>query len=273
MTGNVILTGYPLFPLGHFAFPVDWRVPLEHVRAEYANAAFTEREFSWTVGPAWWSSLIRGQPALIALPAVLAVLGLAAGWRSWLHPRITFSHRGSAAAILLVLALSTLFWFLSIPSPRYATGILWGSAGVSWTAAAWSFQDSARTARRLMSAFAFLALGPILLEPMARNPGDPVRAFLRTFMERPGPDGFFQPNPSVPRLQPFTTASGLRLNHSAGHCWDAPLPCTPNPAPNLRLRVQGRLDRGFRVDGEWDMIDFPYPWRKDWLPEWRARQR
>lgn len=273
MAGNLILTGYPLFPVGHFGFPVDWRVPLEHVRAEYANAAFTEREFSWTIGRSWWSSLLRGQPALVLLPAILAILGLGVGWRSWMSARDRISPTGSAASILLVLAMSVLFWMSSIPSPRYAIGIFWGAAGVSWTAAAWSFQASPKAARRLMSVFAILALGPIVLEPVVRNPTEPVRALLRTFLERPGPEGLFQPNPMVPRLQPFTTASGLRLHRSAGQCWDAPLPCTPNPAPNLRLRAEGRLGRGFRVDGDWEMLDFPYPWRPSWLAEWRARQQ
>jgi hypothetical protein len=80
---------------------------------------------------------------------------------------------------------------------------------------------------------------------------------------------------------PFVTASGLVVNVPArtydpppgmpNACWRAPIPCTPNPAPNLRLRRPGDLASGFAVDGGWQMQDFPYYWRDTFMREWRAR--
>ncbi|MGH7657841.1 MAG: hypothetical protein ACREL6_06365, partial [Gemmatimonadales bacterium] len=58
--------------------------------------------------------------------------------------------------------------------------------------------------------------------------------------------------------------SGLILNTPARGmlCWDAPLPCTPHPAPNLRLRRPGDLGGGFVTDGNWQALDWPNPWSR-----------
>jgi hypothetical protein len=80
----------------------------------------------------------------------------------------------------------------------------------------------------------------------------------------------------------FKTDSGLIVNTPSkldpksmrlwpNACWDAPLPCTPNPAPNLQLREPGNLANGFKVDGDWMMQDWPYYWRAGFLEEWRMR--
>ena len=51
-------------------------------------------------------------------------------------------------------------------------------------------------------------------------------------------------------LQSFITRSGLRLYvpQEGDQCWDAPLPCTPYPNADLRLRRQGDLGSGFLLE-------------------------
>jgi len=90
--------------------------------------------------------------------------------------------------------------------------------------------------------------------------------------------------PSLPTdfpVQTFVTRSGVPLNtpqprpnapNMPNACGNAPLPCTANPAPNLELRDEGTLERGFRIRGDWQMTNFPYHWRPTFLSEWRARQ-
>jgi hypothetical protein len=90
--------------------------------------------------------------------------------------------------------------------------------------------------------------------------------------KRPDQGLWYAKTPRPTDFESFTTASGLVLTvptKKFGRCWYEPLPCTPNPAPNLRLRTPGRLDRGFEVDGPWQMIGWPEPWRWELLPAMR----
>jgi hypothetical protein len=62
----------------------------------------------------------------------------------------------------------------------------------------------------------------------------------------PGPEHGFHPMPRS-EVVTFVTDSGLELYvpKERGRCWDAPLPCTPYPKPDLRLRREGDLRSGF----------------------------
>jgi hypothetical protein len=65
----------------------------------------------------------------------------------------------------------------------------------------------------------------------------------------PGKDHGFHPMPTV-ELKEFVTNSGLILYvpQKGDQCWDAPLPCTPYPKLNLRLRKEGDMSSGFMLD-------------------------
>lgn len=67
----------------------------------------------------------------------------------------------------------------------------------------------------------------------------------------PGTENGFHPVPKV-GMATFVTRSGLEvLVPSADfYCWNAPLPCTPEPLPGLRLRREGDLSSGFVMDVE-----------------------
>jgi len=70
---------------------------------------------------------------------------------------------------------------------------------------------------------------------------------------RPGPDRGFHPIPTR-ELEITTTRWGLAVYTPKGEgevvCWDAPLPSVACPPLdlNLRLRKQGDLRFGFRID-------------------------
>lgn len=49
----------------------------------------------------------------------------------------------------------------------------------------------------------------------------------------------------------------MQLTYTARTRFNAPIPCTPNPAPNLRLRVAVRIASGFTVDDSGEMQFWP----------------
>ena len=93
------------------------------------------------------------------------------------------------------------------------------------------------------------------------------------------------PLPALPTdfpVQQFVTRSGFRMNtpepranmpYSPNSCGNAPIPCTATPAPNLELRHEGNIEGGFRTRGDWEMLNWPYPWRPNFLQEWRLNER
>ena len=131
-----------------------------------------------------------------------------------------------------------------------------------------------------------IVLSPPVIKPVlsAVNDGRTVeQVFLEFVVLSPAEGGWLPPLGGEVPVTPFVTRSGLVLNVPARRpavrgpwpnaCWNAPLPCTATPAPNVRLRDPGRLDRGFSVDGPWEMQDWPYYWFPNVLRELRQRQR
>jgi hypothetical protein len=138
--------------------------------------------------------------------------------------------------------------------------------------------------RWMVACLAALGVSPLLVEPLraaAERGINPITALARHNAVMPPENGWFHPVSRHTEVDTFITTSGLALNvpvrvpKAAGlpnACWDAPIPCTPNPAPNLRLREPGTLNQGFKIDGEWQMRDWPYHWETGFLPEWRRRR-
>lgn len=83
--------------------------------------------------------------------------------------------------------------------------------------------------------------------------------------------GGLYPLPTATLYQ-FTTESGLKLYSplNDNRCWDAPLPCTPHPAPNLELKTRfGRPE--FVTRGSWQQINWPNP-QSDFQRWFRAHE-
>jgi len=283
---GVVMSGYPLFPLSLSGFPVDWKAPAEHAAAEVANIVYTELEFSWHIGRNWLRQLILTKPSTVFMPSCLAVLAgtvlLLAGRRPGLAPAL---RRDPAAWLLLVPVLAAiLIWFLVAPSLRYAMPLFWTLAALLTSRVYLLFEERlAGRGRWLVGAALLAGLLPLangLFRAAHQEGTGLVDALLEHAVSRPGPDAGFHPVTQVPAIKPFVTASGLVLNTpdpatpglTQVKCWDLPLPCTPNPAANLALRVPGQLAHGFRVDGAWAMQDWPYYWRGSFLENWRQRR-
>jgi hypothetical protein len=284
---GVLLSGYPFFPVSAGGVSVGWHAPEEHADGEVAYAAFTEREFSWrVVGSDWLELILLRDVYAVLVPVVVSGLALLMMWR--LRSRAGRQPRFSVTWYLLIpICASIVFWFFSAPSHRYIPPLF-------WILAALSVAECQRTCGPVLStgarrawgiAVALIVLSPVIVEPALSaiwRRQDVWSAIVGHNVLTATPGTMLAAvNGDVP-VKPFVTTSGLVLNVPArpavrpgvlpNACWDAPLPCTPNPAPNLRLRVPGQLRSGFRVDGSWEMVDWPYYWQAHFLDEWRRRR-
>lgn len=288
MGRGVVLSGYPLFPIDRFPFPVDWRAPDALVRGEYAFAAHssfaTAESPSAILGemrfqewlPRWWSQSGNEDLHYVAFP--FAILILAAG--AWLVLRLRRESQDEGAAtwwLALPAAIAAVGWFLLAPEPRYSGPFFWTLAATS-LAALFRISGGALGIRwREFATFVLvLGLSPTLIHPLfesGRKSHSPLRRIVEENLLLPGPAVWLRPIGGHPEISPYRTESGLVLNVPQDLCWDAPLPCTRNPAPNLRLRVPDDLSHGFAVDGPWAMEDWPAPRRTVFRKAWAEHER
>jgi len=187
---------------------------------------------------------------------------------------------------LLVPVLAAIAgWTFSAPSLRYGLALF-------WVLAAWSICECLRALRvhigthawrQVAMGLALLGLSPLVVAPTlaAILHGDNVIvSVLHYNIIEPETDHWLPALEQNPNVVAYTTRSGLALNvprktqgdREFAKCWNAPLPCTPNPAPNLQLIEPGRLEKGFKVAGGWQMEDWPAYWQDQYLREWRSRR-
>ena len=181
---------------------------------------------------------------------------------------------------LLPSIASLVFWFMTAPDLRFAGASFWVLGAGAVTLAA---QELGMSFNRKMTRFAtFLCLAIVasLMLSVISGKADalrviirennPLRAFLHLSINRDlmdaliikvtspvkvfrtliiiesGGDSGFYAAPHVD-LDTFVTRSGLVIYvpKNGKQCWDAPLPCARRPVPNLRLRQEGDMSRGF----------------------------
>jgi hypothetical protein len=288
MGRGVVQSGYPLFPSPVGGFPVEWRAPAEHARAEFDFIVHSGRASTRNLPVVsgergiggwlpYWLTRAGDDPYHIVVPlALLLVAGIAGFGVLGRTPLSARPAIGRAWWIGLPVLAALVAWFFTSPEPRYALPYFWGGAALlvcqvyrSALASGWT-----PNRRRMLIACALLGISPLMLGPLLqsrwRHRGESrLRAILRNSLNHPGTDLWFQPIPVKPSVKPYRTRSGLQLNAVENLCWDAPLPCTPNPAPNLRLRDPANLARGFVVDGPWQMENWPTARQSDFLAAWR----
>lgn len=293
---GVVLSGYPLFPTPALGFPVEWRVPEEHARAEFEfvvhSSLATTRATDFVAGrtegvQAWFSHWIESvmlEPFAVLVPSALTILAcvaLLAARRRGTRASRTDVRRGWGMLAPIGAAIAA--WFAVAPMPDYGEPYFWGLAAIVGAQVFRRVSPSATATRRLVVVGCVVGLTPCVVYPFVGSarvmPSDGALVrFAKTNVTLPDPGHWFEVTNRHVQLRTYTTQSGLVVNVPCGEygrSWDAPVPCTPNPAPNLRLRVPDRIDRGFVVDGAWQMLDWPEPWRPELLPAiregWRKR--
>ncbi len=273
---GTVLSGMPAYPSTALQAPVSWRVPLEQAQAEAAWVRHTSRRPKYEIQPGpwfgtWFKNLWRPYARLrLLLPLLIALLSLAVVIRRGVPLGRSFWWP------LVPVACGGAFWFLMAPSPRFGYPYAWGLAGLALAAA--SSSASPRFQRAVVFGVLLLNLAPVA-DPMVRAaargepPGYLISLFRSVLIVPPPLNGVWHPMPRS-EVARFVTDSGLVISVPVDRdtCWRAALPCTPIPAPNLRLRVPGELRHGFVVDGDWNPLIFPSK-GVDWLRVWRCNQR
>lgn len=292
---GVVLSGYPLFPSQVLHLPVEWRVPAEHAQAEFDFVTHSARASASNIDyvsgdvtglGAWfpnWLRIALEDPFTVAIPLAITLVAALA-----LFPpgRESRGRRGATGRrvwwMLLPIAAALSGWFLAAPMPHYAEAFFWALAALATARAVLSAAPDRLWSSRLGRGALGLGLLPVLL---LYSPGPGAEGgilelplgIVRANLVIPPSGTWHKPTPASPLVSDYSTTSGLVLHvpssGGAPRCWYAPLPCTPNPAPNLRLREEGRMRSGFRVDGVWDMRDWPERWRPELLPALRRNWR
>jgi hypothetical protein len=243
---GVVTSGYLAYPSTIVPFDVEWKVRRGQAVTE-ARAIMT-----WARQPhgspddvlAGWDWLVpwairtaeselKLRTVDLALPLLLCLAGILLVVRC----RDQGEARPLQLALLLAPSVAALaFWFLAAPAPRFLGAIVWLLGGGTVAGAV----KRSGMSRHL----AYVALLSLLLAVLVVG-ADVVRY---GFLVRPGPQHGYYPIPEV-QTYDFVTDSGLTLHVPAegDQCWDAPLPCTPYPKPDLRLRRAGDLGSGFTV--------------------------
>ena len=270
---GVVLSGYPVYPVDALPAPVEWRVPREQVRAEHAWALASSRN-DRHVDPdgRWVADWLRGRapgplvggPVIVALAGVAAYLGFGRRRRDASRP----------VAGLLRLALSgaaaSVAWFVLGPNPRFGFAVLWMFAGccAALCAQAFAARFASRAVRVVVLALSALGGATDVLYLTT----DPKLAWRSRWLAiEPGQDGGLHPYKTT-ELVPYDTDHGLRLYVPAesNNAWGGPLPATPYPARNLRLRRVDDLASGFVVEGAWSPERWPQA-GSDFRAAWRKR--
>lgn len=244
---GIILSGYPAFPSSAGGLPVSWRVPRVLVDGEMhwicgwarkPGVFWAETVGNWDWLPGWLERLPRAfpQPLLITLFALAYLAGA---------PRGATPGRLRSWPILLPATASLAFWFLMAPDPRFAGAACWIlAAGATVLVAEQTRRPPAGMDYLLCFAF-FLFVAPF--------------AGIGNLLPRSAP-GAFLPLPRAAVVEQVT-ASGLKVltPREGDRCWRMPLPCTPNFRRDLRLRREGHLSHGFRVDDPDLYFDYNQP--------------
>jgi len=280
---GVVLSGYPLFPAPVAGLSVEWRVPVEHAEAEFAYIVHSSRASTKNLPVvageagmgAWlvpWARSALDDPYQVAVPLALTILALLGSLRLR-RPAPNAPGPAHPWWLLLPIALAVTAWFFVAPEPRYVLPYLWSLTALVGCQF-WLALTSKRSTGVVLIVGALLGISPVVVSPLAskalrRDEPNPLRAILKNNFNRPGSDLWFQPIAGRANLKTYQTRSGLILNVARDQCWDAELPCTPNPAPNLRLRDPSNIARGFKVDGPWQMENWPLSWQPDFLAAWR----
>lgn len=282
---GVILSGYPAFPSTALGFPVEWRIVPEAGQVDAAYIKWTARHYYNKFGgisfdEPWFGSWVRHLPdrnlLLVVLPSLLVAVGLAGCLLAYLRRRPGERPVPQAWLLLIPILGALAFWFATAPNPRFGCFIFWIFAALALAQLHAARGNAAGPAAgRVMVVLALLVgSSPITAMIAGYRPDEHDRTQVTAYriIVLPRPGEAFGPIDRGP-IERYLTSSGLELNHPArnNQCWDAPLPCTPYPARNLRLRGND-LGSGFVTDGQWLGESWPFE-KSRFLETWRRRQQ
>ena len=242
-----LLSGAPLYPSTIGQVSVEWAVPIEKVVDEanwiYSWARQPDTHWSHVLG-SWewfrpWTERISRDLVLVVFPLVLAVVFcmitvmLVCVFKKKAWPRCL------DWLILLPEVIGLVWWFFTVPDPRFAHALFWCLA----LSAALLFLSSVQPLLP-KRAYGVVLCGVFVLANLQF-----IRYALnnRDHIKEVSSSGWHSIK-TIPLIQKETSFGLVVFTPEQGdQCWDAPLPCTPYFNPDLRLRIPGKLGSGFTV--------------------------
>ncbi len=233
MAGNVVMSGYPLYPSGVAAMPVAWLVPIDVAGLiRESSSLHGSIDLAWK-DPKWFLNSLDSlgwNTREVILPLAMSLAAIVVSPLLWLYRRRGERRPGVSAITLLPTVVALVFWFVTAPRPRFAGASFW-LLGIQAVLVALGGSIATRNGRGAVSLLT-LALGGL-----AFHDGGPF------FQAQPSPHAW--PDPV---LHPQTLASGLVVSSPENmSCWDALL-CTPTPNHGLTLLDPPDPGGGFRID-------------------------
>ena len=232
MLRGVLLSGYIAFPATLGSFNVKWKMPPDRVESvvklikhQARDPKFNyEQVFeSWDWFIPWIKKVLRSNNILETLIITLVGVSLAFFYRKIRDPDFA-----SDLLFLSPAIFSIIFWLLSAPDERFSQHIFWYLAAASSTLAIKRW----RIERNKILIWAILILTFAIVG----------RFFVNSIIR-----DNYRPIPSS-QIKPVQMKSNLTVYHPSDYlCWDAPLPCSPEIDPNLRLIDKGDLRSGFML--------------------------
>lgn len=275
---GLILSGYPFYPLAYSPFNFDWKIPVNDVAkmnniikgwARLPGKRYTDAIGNWHWLKEWIIVNILHRLELI-LPILLIITGiiLIIIFKNKLKEKIPSLKFFWFFSISLVFSI--IYWFLSAPDPRFAGSMLWdlgiGILTISFIIIFKFKIPKLRVFIILLSLFLTLTYCWYYL------PIKGQRQFVKTLifqgsisqaikkihfenyyfpvstLKRSWKNNAFYDIPEA-KSQEFKTYSGLIVYvPSDGNCWYAPLPCTTEFNPKLKLRIDNNLRYGFKIE-------------------------
>mgnify|MGYP000489447188 CR=1 FL=1 len=254
VTRNIILSGWPLYPVPVFETSVSWAVPRHpfspHVYAAQSVDGLSRIIKGWARKPGdgenaltkgfwYWfapwrqTNKDRIEPKLLIGGVILLALRLSLG-KSKVADLI-----GAEKLVIALCAANFAFWFFTAPEMRFGDGLFWiwfavcGSIAID--ALRSNYEAVAVGALAVFLWMFLLAEIPLVpaTEPVPVN-RIPVASSRQT---RPVVFGNNQDQALVVNVPVHGDLAG-----------DAPLPCSPYINPHLMMRQPGNLSRGFYID-------------------------
>lgn len=227
LTRGILLSGYPLYPRTVLAAPVDWRLSEAVAYQEVLNVVSWGRGIgnidptydlsSWAWLLPWFGSHSRNWMGF-TLPLLLSVVSASSWVICALQRRKRSATQRRLALWYMPIIGGLIFWFFTAPEPRFGGFLLWLLGLFSL-----EFVSNRYDLWRVLRPLAYL--GVLLLSVY----------YLRVFSLNFGMEHTLVPD--LP-MNTFITDDDLLLYTPEfdNRCYDAPLPCTPYPLPNLALR-------------------------------------
>jgi hypothetical protein len=242
---NIILSGWPLFPLPSLGLKVSWAMPVLAVKHSYEVL----RAFSIWSGPEWtkyidmsfwqwfpdWFLRNMQNPTLKIFIAALIIF--AAALLVGLFSKKKFVESKYLFILGLGSLLNTLYILAESPDLRYAEVFVWILFASSLTIISIKILDRMP---KLKPFFILLTvIFPALLIWPVRNGGAPLLKSMRWVPQPVTEEVLINPVDGSPS---FIVKKPLG---SSDQCGNADLPCTPWPSNNFKEIVAGDISKGF----------------------------